>query len=271
MVRGLAELGLAADHRLVGLVGGVAEREDLGDVDAVVVGETALAVEAALAVGCRGEHDALALEVGQRGDALGLGVVLGDEEGVGVGGRRDVEQLDPGVLEQAGAVVGELLAVAGLERLGLVAVGLGVEEVDDAADVFGDDVDVAGEGRHVGVARVDQLGVHRVAGVLQELLVHRGDEGGLREVLPGDGHRALVAAAGGAGVVGGVVAGQVVTGTTGEGEGAGGENHRKRTDDVHGVPSVSRSGCCACPDVRRQPRDSAGRSTVAPVTDNASG
>ena len=55
--------------------------------------------------------------------------------------RRLVEQGDAGLVEQGLALVGELGAVAGVERLGVVAVGLGVEEVDDAADVLGHDVD----------------------------------------------------------------------------------------------------------------------------------
>ena len=82
--------------------------------------------------------------------------------------------------------------VTGLERLGVAAVLLGVEEVDDATDVFRHDVDAVGEGRHVGVARVDQLGLDGVAGVLEQLLVHRGDERGLGEVLAGDRDRPLV-------------------------------------------------------------------------------
>ena len=160
---GLAELRLTVEHGLVGLVAGVAERQHLGDVDAVLVREAAFAVEASLAVGGRRQGDGLALEVGERRDTFGLAVLLRHEEGVGVGRRRDVEQRDARGLEQVGAVGGELFAVTGLEGLGVAAVLLGVEEVDDAADVFRHDVDAVGEGRHVGVAGVDQLGLDGVA------------------------------------------------------------------------------------------------------------
>ena len=141
------ELRLAVDHRLVGLVAGVAERQHLGDVDAVLVGQAALAVEPALAVGSGGELDADALEVGELGDAVVLGVLLGDDERVGVGRRGQVEQGDAGLVEQGLAVGRELLAVAGLEGRSVVAVFAAVEEVDDAADVLRHDVDVVGERR----------------------------------------------------------------------------------------------------------------------------
>ena len=81
----------------------------------------------------------------------------------------------------------------GGERLGVLAVLGGVEEVDDAADVLRDDVDALRERRHVGVPGVDELDVGAVAGLREQLVVHRGDQRGLGEVLARDRHRALVA------------------------------------------------------------------------------
>ncbi|CAB4714758.1 unannotated protein [freshwater metagenome] len=248
---GLAQLGLAVEDRLVGLGTGVAEREHLGDVDAVLVGQTALAVETALAVRSRGQDDGLALQVGQRGDVVLLGVVLGHEEGVGVGRGRHVEQGDAGIGEQVGAIGGQLAAVTGLEGLRLVTVGDAVEVVDDAADVLRHDVDAAGEVGHVGVTGVDELDVGVVALGLEELLVHRGDERRLREALRGDRDRAtrrgLLGGGGGGArrrrglVVGGRV--EVVARAGGGGEqGADGQHGEQGAAQLHegDLPSVSR-------------------------------
>ena len=226
---GLAEVGLAVEHRLVGLVGGVAQRQDLGDVDAVGVAQPALAVQAALAVGGSGQDHRLALEVGQGAPPLLLGALLGDEEGVGVGGLGDLQQGDARGVEQVGAVLGELLAVTGLERLGVVAVLDGVEEVDDAADVLRDHVDRAGEVLHVGVAGVDQLDRGVVAGVGEEQLVHRGHQRGLGEGLGGDRDRP--AGAGGGAVVAAVGGEVVARAGRGEEQGAHGEDGGRGTSE----------------------------------------
>ena len=71
-------------------------------------------------------------------------------------------------------------------RRGVAAVVGAVEELEDAADVLGNDVDALGEHLHVDVAGADELHLRGVARLLQHAGVEVGDDLGLGEVLARD-------------------------------------------------------------------------------------
>ena len=131
-------------------------------------------------------------------EVVGVGEVLGDEEGVLVGRLRRRQDRDALLLGQRLERRERGVGVVARHQLGVGTVLLGVEEVGDAGEVVGDDVDVAAaQLGQVDVARGDQLGLHGVALVLEELLVDRGQHLHLGEVLAADDDRALVGAAAG--------------------------------------------------------------------------
>ena len=210
---GLAEVDLTLLDGVLDLGAAEVERHDLADLEAVDLGEPALAVGAALAVRRGAELDRLAQrgEVGQRREVVGVGELLGDEEGVLVGGlgrRQDRDALLLGQWLERGQ---RLVGVVARDERGVGAVLLGVEVVGDAREVVGHDVDVAvAQLGQVDVAGGHQLGLHGVALVLEDLLVDRGHHRALGEVLAADDRAALVGAAAvvvvGAGVLEGVAA-----------------------------------------------------------------
>ena len=194
----LAELHLTLGEGVLGVGRAEAERLDLGELDAVDAGQPLAAVGSLRAVGVGGERDRLAelAEVAERGQAVLLGVVLGDGVGVGVLGLGRLERGDAVLLREGLQLRQGRVGVGAGDRGGVLAVGLAVQRLGERGEVVGRDLHVALLQRvEVDVAGAEVLHAGLEALLVEERLVELGHDVGLGELLADDDDLGAVGAA----------------------------------------------------------------------------